>query len=271
MKEAVSKKQRRVGLALGGGVARGIAHIGVLQVLNEAGIEIDFVAGSSAGSIIGASYCAGRSIEEIFEIGMRMRWWHIARPVWPSRGLVSFAMLEKWLINYLGDLQFAQLHIPYAAVATDLDSGEPVVLQEGRLAPAIRASCSIPGIVTPVEIDGRVLGDGCLSDTVPVDVLRSMGADLVIGVDLFKTSMRPGWGAIGLGLVAIEILLQRAGGGIDDADILITPDLAGASYVRFSRREWFYKQGKIAATDALDTIRAKLHTTIPETSVLTLN
>jgi NTE family protein len=250
--------RKRIGLALGGGVVRGLAHIGVLAVFQEAGIPIDFVAGTSAGSLVGASFCAGLDIEEIWSFAAGMRWWHIARPVLPLQGFVSFEPMEGWIVRELGDITFSDLKIPFTAVATDLNSGEPVILNEGRLAPAVRASCTVPGLVVPLELDGRLLGDGSLSNTVPVSVLRALGADYVIGVDIFSSSIRRRWGPFGLGFAALEILIQRAGGGLSEADCLITPDLAGATYFRFSKKEHLMKQGEKAAREKLDCIRQAL-------------
>lgn len=244
----------KVGLALGGGVVRGMAHIGVLSVLEEAGIPIDYVAGTSAGSLVGAIYCAGYSTTQIKENAMRLRWWHLLRPVWPRQGFFSFDLMERWLVRTLGDLTFSDLKIPFAAVATDLERAAPVWLRQGRLAPAVRASCSVPGIFTPVRLDGLVLGDGSLADTVPVDVLRLMGAQYVIGVDIFIASIRRGWGAFGMGVNALEILVERAGGGIDRADCLIAPALRGESYLRFSQRERIYRLGEQAAREKLPAI-----------------
>lgn len=248
----------KVGLALGGGVVRGMAHIGVLSVLEDSGITIDCVAGTSAGSLVGAIYCAGYSASIIKEHAMRLRWWHLLRPVWPSQGFFSFALMERWLVRAVGDLTFDQLKKPFVAVATDLERGAPVWLQQGRLAPAVCASCSVPGIFTPVRINGLVLGDGSLADTVPVDVLRQMGADYVIGVDIFVPSIRRGWGALGMGVNALEILVERAGGGIDRADCLIAPALRGESYVRFSRRERIFRLGEQAAREKLPSILSDL-------------
>jgi NTE family protein len=118
----------------------------------------------------------------------------------------------------------------------------------------VRASCSVPGFVTPLEIDGRLLGDGSLADTVPVDILREMGADYVIGVDIFTSSIRPRWGPFGMGFTAMEILVQRAGGGIDTADCLISPRLGGETYLRFSKRERLFKLGEEAAEEKLPFI-----------------
>lgn len=248
----------KIGLALGGGVVRGMAHIGVLSVLEEAGITIDYIAGTSAGSLVGAIYCAGYSTAQIKEHAMRLRWWRLLKPVWPSQGFFSFALMERWLVRTLGDLTFDQLKIPFAAVATDLERAAPVWLQQGRLAPAVCASCSVPGIFTPVRLNGLVLGDGSLADTVPVDVLRQMGADYVIGVDIFIASIRRGWGALGMGVNALEILVERAGGGVDRADCLIAPALRGESYVRFSQRERIFRLGEQAAREKLAPILSDL-------------
>lgn len=251
--------RKRVGLALGGGVARGLAHVGVMAALLEAGIPIDYVAGTSAGSIVGATFSAGMSIQEIITFAESLHWWDIASLIWPKRGFLSFMKLERRLARQLGDLTFADLKIPFAAVATDMDTGNPVVFQNGRVAPAVRASCSVPGIIEPAEIDGLTLGDGSLADSVPVDVLYGMGAEYVIGVDIFCSSIYPRLGPFGIGFTAMEILVQRAGGGIEKADCLIRPDLAGNSYIRFSRRESYFELGRQAALEKVDSIKKEVY------------
>ena len=250
--------RKRVGLALGGGVVRGLAHLGVLAALEQAGIPIDFVSGTSAGSIIGATYCAGVSVETIKTFSMNMRWWHVARPVLPVQGLVSFYKLRTWLTDKIGDLEFADLKIPYAIMATDLESGQPIRLDSGRLAPAVQASCAVPGLVRPVKMDGRLLVDGSLSNTIPVSTLREMGADYVIGVDIFKPSLRHWLGPLGMAITALEILVERAGGGIDQADCLIAPRLAGQTYFRFSKKDELYALGWEAAQEQIPAIKADL-------------
>lgn len=242
---------------------RGLAHLGVLSVLLEAGIPIDYIAGTSAGSLVGASFCAGMSLDEIRSFALNLRWWHIARPVFPAQGFVSFEPMERLLERQLGLRTFEELQIPFAAVATDLNTGETIAFREGRLAPAVRASCTVPGLVAPVEIDGRLLGDGSLSNTVPVSILREMGADFVIGVDIFASSIRRRWGPFGMGAAALEILIQRSGGGIDDADFLIAPDLAGATYFRFSKRMQLMELGERAAIKNLEGLRQTLGLRLP--------
>jgi NTE family protein len=249
---------KRVGLALGGGVARGLAHVGVLNVLLRAGIPIDVVSGSSAGALVGAAYCAGLDIEQIKILARKVRWWHLARPTWPLKGFVSFAGLEKMLKATIGDLDFSDLKIPFAVAATDLETGEAVVIHSGRVAPAVRASCSVPGVVTPVEIEGHILGDGNFSASVPTAAARSLGADYIIGVDIFQPALRKHWGPFGYGFAALEILIQRIGSGLEGADCLIAPDLAGRTYLRLEQAEVLITLGERAAEAKLPDIQAAL-------------
>jgi len=166
--------------------------------------------------------------------------------------------MEKWLVECLGDIRFEDLKIPFAAVTTDLATGKTVAITTGRLAPAVRASCSVPGILTPVHLDGMILGDGSISDDLPVSILRRMGADYVIAVDIFTPSLRTRGGALGMGLSAFEILVENAGGGIDAADCLITPDLAGNTYLRLSKYKQLFKLGEAAALERLPDIQEAL-------------
>jgi NTE family protein len=246
----------RIGLALGGGAVRGLAHLGVLAVLDRERIPIDCIAGTSVGSLVGAAYCAGLGVENLNQVVAQVNWRTIASLTWPAQGFVSFAKLERWMVKLLGDLDFADLGIPFAAVATDIESGQPVLLREGRLAPAVRASCSIPGIVPPVKMDGRLLGDGVTSDNLPVAAARALGADCVIGVDICRPALRRRWGPLGMGFTALETLAQRAGGGLEAADCLISPDLSGFSYVRFSQRRELIARGIQAAEQQLPLIKS---------------
>jgi NTE family protein len=141
-----------VGLASGGGVVRGISHIGVFSALQEAGIPIDYVAGSSAGALVGALYYAGWSIERIHETARNLHWWRLAPLTWPKFGWVSFEPMARWLMQELGDIQIGDLLTPFAAVATDLVTGEPVRFCHGRLAPIVQASCSVPGLVALTKV-----------------------------------------------------------------------------------------------------------------------
>jgi NTE family protein len=254
----MSKTNKKVGLALGGGVVRGLTHVGVINVLEEAGIPIDVIAGTSAGAIVGAAYAAGSTAVQLREMALALRWYHLAVPVIPLRGFVSFLGLERWVIKHMGDFTFDQLQIPFAAMTTDIETGERVALTQGRVPPAVRASCSVPGIVTPVKIDGRHLVDGAMSDNLPVLAARELGADYVIAVDVMQPKLRRGWGPLGYGFMGIELLVERSGSGDRLADCLLTPELAGATYLRFSRIHDLIARGEAAARAALPRIRADL-------------
>ncbi|MFW5850281.1 MAG: patatin-like phospholipase family protein [Spirochaetota bacterium] len=173
-----------LGLALGGGAARGLAHLGVLKALDEAGLRADYVCGTSAGSIVAALYAGGYSWEEIAEVTRALDWGDFIQPVFPKLGLVRAERLERRLEDLLGDRRIEDLGIPFRAVTVDLVSAGQYVIDSGPVARAVRASCSIPGIFEPVELDGRVLVDGGVLNDVPADVCLEMGADYVIAVDL---------------------------------------------------------------------------------------
>ncbi|MDD3607340.1 MAG: patatin-like phospholipase family protein [Candidatus Moranbacteria bacterium] len=193
-------KQPKIGLALGSGGARGLAHIGVIKVLEENNIPIDFIAGSSIGAMVGGFYASGLNIKELEEIALGTDWRRIFSTLLePSfkKGLIGGEKLKTFIEQHTDRKNFETCKIPFAAVATDLKTGEIVVLDEGEMAPAIRASISIPLIFKPVEINGRTLADGGLSAPVPTEVARNMGADIVIAVNLDKhyydKQWNPGW------------------------------------------------------------------------------
>lgn len=176
----------RIGLALGSGAARGWAHLGVLRALEEAGVRVDVVAGTSMGAFVGAVFAAGQ-LERLEEVALEMRW-HTVVGLLDVRlrtsGLVDGARVEAFVREHVRSIRFGDLNLPFAAVATDLRAAEKVVLDSGDLIQAVRASISLPGIFTPVEHEGRFLVDGGLVDPVPVSVARALGADRVIAVDL---------------------------------------------------------------------------------------
>lgn len=250
--------RKKVGLALSGGVVRGFAHIGALSVLEEAEVPIDLVAGASVGAIMAAFYCAGMKLCHIKELAAEMKWTRLSSWQLSREGLFSFAKLERWIVEILGDLYFEDLAIPLAIATTDMETGECVILDQGPLALAIRASCSVPGLVTPVRINGRILGDGGISNNLPVSALRQMGADYVIGVDIFRHFYPYPLGPLGRGLAAIEIMVRQAGGGVHTADCLICPQLSGLTFVRFSQRHKLMKLGEEAAMAELSCIRQAL-------------
>jgi NTE family protein len=249
--------RKKVGLALAGGGARGMAHAGVIRTLEGEGIPIDCIAGTSAGSLVGAAYAAGVQRERLMEMALSLGWTDFARPVWPRNGFLSFARLESYLVDFIGDLTFDDLQIPYAAVASDLTKFEQVVLKEGRVARAVRASCSIPGIVVPVEIDGRLLVDGGVTNNLPISVVHDLGADVVIAVGLGAPPDEHPTGALGIGAAALDSLLMRAADDPTTADVHIPIPVRGlGSFIRTSRRHRYIALGQQAAEEALPAIRA---------------
>ncbi len=250
--------RKRVGLALSGAVARGAAHIGVLQVLERAGIPIDVIAGTSAGSLVGAMYCAGITPDQMQAQMAHIGWGEIASLVFPRQGFISFGKLERWLVKQIGNVKFSDLQRPFAAVTTDLERGTTVVLREGRVARAVHASSAVPGFVVPVEIQGRLLCDGGVTANMPVAAARALGADYVIGVDLFVHHIRKSLGPLAYGFAAIEMLVRNSGGGAQTADCVITPDLAGSLYLSFGTYRELIAKGEAAAEAVLPAIRAAL-------------
>jgi NTE family protein len=184
----MASENKKIGFALGGGAARGMFHIGVLSVLEEYGIVPDIIAGTSMGAIIGALYASGMKTADLKKIANGINWREVIRltdiVTPPKKGLIEGKRIVSLLKSILGEIGFPQLQYRYAAVAADLYTGQQVVITEGSLVEAIRASISIPAIFTPVSYNGRYLVDGGLVNVVPVSVCRDMGADFVIGVNV---------------------------------------------------------------------------------------
>ena len=176
----------KVALVLGSGAARGLAHIGVLKVLEEKKIPISMVAGTSMGALIAGAYAAGLGAKQMEEIACETNWLRVAKLFFPRRlqreGLLDGRRIEEFLIALIGEQKIEELKIPFAAVATDIWTGEEIVLKSGSLVKAIRASISFPFVFAPVQIDGRFLVDGGVVNPVPVNVAKDMGADFIIAV-----------------------------------------------------------------------------------------
>lgn len=193
----------RVGLALSGGGARGLAHIGVLKVLEEAGVPIDCLAGTSMGGVIAAAYACGLTPEfmeqEALQMASLRRLLTLADPTLPRRGLFEGQKVRQYLTQHLGECTFDDLRVPLAVVAVDLNSGQEVHLRHGKVVDAVRATIALPGIFTPVECDGQLLVDGGVLNNLPADVVRGMGADIVIAVD------------VAMGTTTVSSLIQSLG------------------------------------------------------------
>ena len=173
-----------VGLALSGGTAKSVAHIGVLTALHEANIPVDCIAATSGGAIVGAIYAAGFAVAELRSVAEALRWKDLARITWPRLGLLNNAGIDRFLTELLGDLTFDELRIPLAVVATDLLTGEKVVFRKGRVAQAVMISSSIPNVFEPVELDGTLYTDGGLVEYLPVETVREFEPRIVIAVNL---------------------------------------------------------------------------------------
>ena len=180
-------RRKKIGLALGGGAARGLAHIGVLEVLQKEGIPIDMVAGTSAGAIVGALYAQGKDSNEIrslaLEFGSR-KLAHFVDPYLPKSGFIRGKKIQDLLVSYIGRIGFSDMKIPFACVATDVETGEEVVIDQGSVPEAVRASISIPGVFSVARWADRYLVDGGVVNPVPVNVLKGMGANFVIAVNV---------------------------------------------------------------------------------------
>jgi len=185
-------KRPKTGLALSGGSARGLAHIGVLKAIEEKEIKIDFVAGTSIGALVGALYASGLNAKEIEKLALKMdlkRVLLLFASIPSSTGLISGRNIEKYLIKLLGNIQFHELKIPFVALATDIKTGKVVVLNEGPVVKAVRASIAIPGIFSPIELGNHLLVDGGVTMPLPIRIVKKMGAERVIAVNVIPHSL----------------------------------------------------------------------------------
>jgi len=270
-------RPRHVGLALGGGAARGLAHIGVLEVLAAHAIPIDLVTGCSVGALIGALLAADISPQRMHALVDGLNWGTLSTfSLYTVKlnelnlltlkglplGLLDLERMVEWLDKLWGGrLRFEQLALPFAAVAADIVSGEMVVMNEGEVAPAVRASCSVPGIFTPFRRNGRLLVDGGVIDNLPVQVARAMGAEYVIAVDLLPapgTRRHEPENIMEISLMGLYTLIRANQGTGQEADCTIAPDLVDASLVDLAVAEELIVAGRAAAEAALPQLRADL-------------
>ncbi len=241
-----------IGLALGGGFARGFAHLGVLQVLEQNHIPITHIAGTSVGSILGAAYASGAPLAHVIETCRALRFRDIARWRVSRLGLASNQRLENLIKRVFESRQFEELRIPLAVVATDLTSGDPVVFTQGNLVDAIRASCAFPGLFEPVEIGTRCLADGGLVAPVPTRAARELGAATVIGVsvgmqDVYRGAPTNIFQVVSRAVNAaqkhqLEIWERHA-------DLVLRPDVQSLAWDDFDRAEEAIAAGTAAAPD----------------------
>jgi len=249
-----------VGLALAGGFARGIAHLGVLRVLREAGIPIDCVAGTSVGALIAVGYCAGASLEEMAKVGASTSFTDFGRwtPSW--LGLATNQRMEKYLARFTPVKTFEELLTPLAIATTDISAGVSVYYSHGPVAPPLRASCAYPGLFVPIQFEGRTLVDGFLTAPVPVEGVLLLGADVVIAVYLEAGNIEEPRTFTDVLSRSFNII-QRHGdlAWRTQADIIIEPDVKTFGWDDFSKTPEMISAGEAAALAALPEIRAALH------------
>jgi len=250
-----------IGLALGGGFARGFAHLGVLQVLEQNNIPISHIAGTSVGSILGAAYASGAPLERIIETCRTLRFRDIARWRVSRLGLASNHRLASLIERVFESRDFEDLRIPLAVVATDLTSGEPVIFTQGNLVDAIRASCAFPGLFEPVEIGTRCLADGGLVAPVPTHAARELGAAIVIGVSV---GMQDGHRGAPTNIFQVVSRAVNAAQKHQlelwerDADLVLRPDVQSLAWDDFDRADEAIAAGAAAARRALPRIEKLL-------------
>ena len=253
-----------VGLALSGGAARGIAHVGVLRALVENNIPIDYIAGTSAGSLVGGAWASGMSMDEIEKIGLNLKWRDVGRVTMSRLGVQSNDRLEAYLRSHLPVTRFEDLPIPLAVVATELHSGLPVIMRDrGDLPFAIRASCAIPGWYVPVtDENGRQLVDGGLVAVIPTTACRALGADIVVAVDVNAegaTFLGPPQSVIGVVLQSM-LVVQRTASLYQTAaaDMVIKPRVGHIRWDEMTRGGELVAAGYEAGVESVPQINALL-------------
>lgn len=250
----------KIGLALGGGFARGIAHIGVIRVLEQHEIPIDFIAGTSVGALIAASYAGGSSTEEMERRGVETHFRDFGRWTLSRMGMASNEPLEAFLHKFTPAKDFHEMRIPLTIVATDLMQGESVYFTRGEVGPALRASCAYPGLFLPVTHNGRVLVDGFLTETVPSPAARKMGAEFVIGVHLepglLATGPRNTIEVISRSFSIIQMAATQPWRAA--TDVLIEPNVHHILWDEFVKTPQLVEAGEMAARAALPDIKRAL-------------
>ena len=264
-RRANSRSRRpRLGLALSGGAARGIAHVGVLKVLAEEGVRVDCVAGTSAGALVGGALASGMTVEEIEAFGRGLRWRDLGRMTLSRLGAQTNAPMEDFIRAHFPCTRFEGLPMPFAAVATDLLTGAAVVMRdEGDMAFAVRASCALPGWYIPVtDARGRQLVDGGLVANLPTSVVRALGAEVVVAVDVNSDGakfMGTPTSVIGVLLQSIVVVQRTA---VEHqrqlADVVISPSVGHLRWDEMTRASEFIEAGVEAARAAIPAIKELL-------------
>ena len=253
----VAPKSVRIGLALGGGAARGFAHIGVIKVLEAQGLAPDIVVGTSAGAVVGALYASGSSGFDLQKIAFKLEESKISDWSMPDRGVFKGEALQQFVNNAVAQRSIENLKKPFGVVATDLRSGEGILFRTGNTGMAVRASATVPGVFQPVSISGHEYVDGGLSSLIPVRSARQMGANVVIAVDISaRPDNRTVRGTLDILLQTFTIMGQNlARFELKEADVVIRPQVGGIGPTDFQARHDSILEGEKAAQAALPQIR----------------
>jgi NTE family protein len=250
----------RIGLALGGGAARGFAHIGVIQVLEEAGIKPSLVVGTSAGSLVAALHASGKSGAELARLADAMDESAITDWSFPGRGLIRGEALARFVREHTGGRAIEQMRLPLGIVATDLDNGQAILFQVGDPGVAVRASSAVPAVFQPVRIGSREYVDGGLVSPVPVRFARQMGAEFVIAVDITEAPDGAATGDVMRILLQTFSIMGRSISRFEllDADVVLRPRLPGVASADFAARKRSIQAGRDAALAMLPELKAKI-------------
>lgn len=260
----------RLGISLGSGAARGVAHVGVLKAFQESGLKIDAIAGSSAGAVVGAIY-AGAGLDALLDAAATLTLAKLARPTLSKRGLASSIVVETLVSRYLGEKTFKELSLPFTAVATDLKSGREVLLNTGVVSRAARASAGFVGLFAPVEIDGMFLVDGAVACPAPVGVVRGMGADLVVASDVMPNVVFQDFPEHIFGIVTrtLDILIKKSEfHRIEEADFLVEPIRGDVGSFDLDDCKRLIEMGEAAAAEVIPAVRRELEELTPASGSL---
>ncbi len=254
-------KRFKIGLALSGGVAKSVAHIGVLRALVEQKIDIDYLAGTSGGALVASFFAAGKSIAELEALGAGMHWKNLAGITVPRLGFLSGEKVRRFIADEIGDVEFRDLKIPVAIVASDLTAGARRVFTTGKVALACQASSAVPEFYTPVEIGGHLFIDGGLSEYVPIEALASLGDMYRIGVNLGyeSGSKKKPRNLIDVTLeVTNYISQQNAAISERHADFMIRPDLGAFTPFDLDRASEIIRAGYLSTMRVIPELKAAL-------------
>ena len=246
-----------LGLALGGGAYRGVAHLGVLKAFEEEGLKPGFLSGTSSGGLSAAFYAFGMPLEEIRDLADKLHWLRVSTFNVPKLGLLNNSELGRFVEKHLGSKNIEESPIPLALVASDISTGEKVILKTGSLSQALMATTCIPGVFSPVQVGGRMLVDGALVENVPMTVLKEMGASVRVGVSLGSESYRKPENMIQVIINAINIATDQTNLASEGKfDLMLKPELQTYGFLDNGNSLKLFAEGYRSAMMALEKVRS---------------